>query len=133
MDVRFYLSFDAKNNYKSHLWRENVIMDVITSRFEICKLHAFFSIYSLQKLKVLKERLKKNTTIRLDSCSSEDKCTVLHKAAKMGYTKIVEWLLQKHANPNIENELHQTPLEVAIQEKHDETAEILAKKMSKER
>ena len=81
----------------------------------------------------MKERLKKNTTIQFDSCSSEDKCAALHKAAKMGYTKIVEWLLQKHANPNTENKFNQTPLEVAIQEKHDETAEILVKKMSRER
>ena len=87
----------------------------------------------LQILKILNRLSKRNKVIRLDTRSTEDNSTALHIAARKGFTKLVEWLLEKHASPYTRNKLRQTPLEVAIQEKHDETAEVLVKKMRKER
>ena len=82
----------------------------------------------------MKEMLKKNKKIKVDSCYSGDGYTCLHFAAEQGFIKLVDLLLEKGASTlKKSKDIGQIPLELAIDENKDETAEALVKKMPRER
>lgn len=61
--------------------------------------------------------------------STEDKEQALLLAAEKGHETIVELLLSKDINPNVNNEYGYTPLEVAIQNGHYNSAYLLIKNL----
>ena len=82
----------------------------------------------------MKEMLKKNKAIKVDSCYSYHGHTCLHHAAEEGFIKLVDLLLEKGVSTLKKNKYNGViPLELAIVEQKDETAEALVKKMPRER
>ena len=79
--------------------------------------------------------LKKKNEIKVDGSYSDEGYTCLHLAARNGFIKLVEFLLEKGAKlaKKSKQDEKKVPLELAIEEKKDETAEHLVKKMTRER
>ena len=79
--------------------------------------------------------LKEKNEIKVDGSYSREGFTCLHLAAATGFIKLAELLLKKGANlaKKSKNDERIMPLELAIENKKDETGELLVKKMTRDR
>ena len=84
-----------------------------------------------EKLEVLNPIIyeeRKKADFDVNHIVSHEKCTLLHLAASIGYTKAVKALIENGASVNMVDDYGRTPLHLAAWSGHTEIAEILIEK-----
>jgi RNA polymerase sigma factor (sigma-70 family) len=98
---------------------------VATHRIAVTPLHAALFGRQIEAALLLVERGADVTLARGGSGSKRAGWTPLHYAAGMGFPALVQPLLERGADPSRPDEEGKTPLDVAIDSKHDDIATVL--------